>query len=85
MLQRSKGALGSAVEGGVLLLNARSGQYHELNPVASRIWDLLDQPTDEDTIVATLLAEYDVSPADCREEVTAFLKLLDQRGLLTAG
>lgn len=84
VLQRSKDMLGSVVDDSVLLLNARTGQYHGLNPVASRIWDLLEQPTSEDAIVATLLAEYDISAGDCRAEVTTFLKQLDQRGLLVA-
>lgn len=82
VLQRSKGMLGSAHEDTVLLLNAQAGSYHELNQVASRIWELLAQPTDEDSIVATLLAEYDVSPADCRTQVAAFLSQLEKRGLL---
>ncbi|MBB3861900.1 hypothetical protein GGQ88_003190 [Novosphingobium hassiacum] len=66
----------------MLLLNVQAGRYHELNEVASRIWELLAQPIDDDEIVATLLAEYDVTDADCRDQVSAFLRGLTERGML---
>lgn len=82
VMQRSRGILGSPQESTMLLLNVQAGRYHELNEVASRIWELLAQPIDDDEIVATLLAEYDVTDADCRDQVSAFLRGLTERGML---
>lgn len=82
VLQRFQGMVGSPQEKSTLLLNVQVGHYHELNEVASRIWELLAQPIDEDEIVATLLAQYDVTPEDCQDQVTAFLQELKERGML---
>ncbi|MGE8135119.1 HPr-rel-A system PqqD family peptide chaperone [Novosphingobium subterraneum] len=82
VIQRARGMLGSAQENSTLLLNVQAGRYHELNEVASRIWELLAQPIDEDDIIATLEAEYDVPAADCRDQVAAFLSELRDRGML---
>jgi hypothetical protein len=81
-LQRFQGMVGSPQEKSTLLLNVQVGHYHELNEVASRIWELLAQPIDEYEIVATLLAQYDVTPEDCQDQVTAFLQELKERGML---
>ncbi len=82
ILQRSEGMLGTANQDVVLLLNAQSGQYHQLNAVAARVWELLEKPVDQDTIITTLLAEYAVPPEECRAQVQIFLGQLEDRGLL---
>lgn len=82
VMQRARGILGSPQEGAMLLLNVQAGRYHELNEVASRIWELLAKPIDEDEIVAALLAEYDVTDAECRDRVSAFLRHLTERRML---
>ncbi|MGC6328488.1 PqqD family protein [Rhizorhabdus sp. FW153] len=66
----------------VLLLNADTGSYHSLNPVAGRIWELLAEPIDEDSIITQLVEEFAVTVEECRREVAAFLPALRARGLI---
>ncbi|MGX1096938.1 HPr-rel-A system PqqD family peptide chaperone [Amorphus sp. MBR-141] len=80
--QRVDDIYAASLEDSVLLLNAETGRYHGLNPVASRIWDMLAEPVDEEQLVAGLTAEFEVSPEQCRREVADFLGQLRARGLL---
>lgn len=70
------------VDGTMLLLNAETGSYHGLSPVASRIWELLADPIDEDALVLQLVEEFAVTAEQCAREVTAFLAALRARGLI---
>lgn len=83
--RRSDSFIGAELEDGVMLLNVEAGRYHSLDPVASRIWEMLAEPTDEDSLVSRLLGEFDVTPEQCRRDVKAFLAQLRARGMLAAG
>jgi hypothetical protein len=53
-----------------------------LNPVASRIWELLGSPTTADRIAETIAAEFAVSPQHASDDVVEFLDALGTRGLI---
>ncbi|WP_162248232.1 MULTISPECIES: HPr-rel-A system PqqD family peptide chaperone [unclassified Sphingomonas] len=82
MFRRSDSAFGAPIDDTVLLLNAEAGQYHALNPVAARIWQMLAEPVSEEGLVDRLQTEFDVTPEQCRREVQEFLAQLHARGLL---
>lgn len=83
LFRRTADVFAAPLEDTTLLLNAATGFYHGLNPVAARIWDLIAEPIDEDGLVAKLVSEFVVSPEECRREALAFLDALRSRGLLT--
>jgi len=84
-IQRSSEAFAAPLDDTVLLLNAETGRYHGLNPVAARIWDLLAEPITQDALITRLLAEFEVSPEECGDQVSTFLGDLRERGLLKQG
>jgi len=53
-----------------------------LNPVASRIWELLKTPTTHNTIAAAVAAEFDVSLQVAAADVVEFIDALHARGLV---
>ena len=53
-----------------------------LNPVASRIWELLGAPTTADRIADTIAAEFAVSTENAASDVVEFLEVLGDRGLI---
>ena len=53
-----------------------------LNPVASRIWELLRSPVTTVQIAAIVAREFDVSSQDAAADTAAFLDSLDTRGLI---
>lgn len=53
-----------------------------MNPVAQRIWELLEQGTETDALIPLLLEEYEVEESVLRADVEEFLDSLKQNGLL---
>jgi len=65
-----------------VILGLRDGVYFELNEVGARIWQLLQQPCSLQTVLATLLDEYDVSPAKCEADLLSLVENMLKRGLV---
>ena len=55
---------------------------HTLNEVGTTIWEAIAEPTSIDDLVSTIAGGYDVSPAQARADVDAFLSDLSQLGLV---
>ena len=53
-----------------------------LNDTGAFLWEQLASETDENELVAALLAEYDVDEATARKSVAAFVKKLNENGFL---
>jgi hypothetical protein len=66
----------------VIALNAETANCYGLNGVGSHIWRLLAEPRTAAEIRETLLADYDVSPADCEQAVQRLLAELLGEGLI---
>ncbi|MGH7665409.1 MAG: PqqD family protein [Gemmatimonadaceae bacterium] len=67
-----------------VILSLATGEYFGLNPVAARIWNLVQQPRRVADIRETLLAEYaGVSPEECTEQMLALLEEMVGLGLIT--
>jgi hypothetical protein len=81
-VRRADGLLTADIDGELLMMSVEQGRYFNLNAVGSRIWELLAAPVKVDGLVEALTAEYDVAPAEARQEVERFLGALRERGLL---
>jgi hypothetical protein len=57
----------------MVMMDLDQGKYFSLNPVATRIWDLLEKPLTADGLCMVLIDEYDVEPERCRIEVEEHL------------
>ena len=53
-----------------------------LNETGKTLWTSLENDTDEDALVAALLAEYDTDEATARTGVTAFVDKLREHGFI---
>lgn len=58
-------------------------RYLGLDPIARRVWDLLEEPATLDDLVAALVTEYDVAPDQCRAEVSSLLEAMAGHRLVT--
>ncbi|HEX2516503.1 MAG TPA: PqqD family protein, partial [Chloroflexota bacterium] len=54
-----------------VLLDVSSGLYYGLDEVGSRIWTLLNEALDLETIVSRLTDEYEAAPDELRRDVVA--------------
>jgi len=75
-------ALVATLADGAVLLNLQTKRYFSLNETGTRIWEMVQQMVDEETIVATLLTEYDVDEPMARAEVRRILDELIEAELI---
>lgn len=62
----------------LVMMDIDKGKYFALNPVATRIWDLLEQPLTLDDLCLMLSEEYEVDHRQCKSEVEQYImKMLD--------
>jgi hypothetical protein len=65
-----------------VLLDLGQGKYYALNTVGARIWEILQSTHTVGDVLATIVAEYDVSHDDCQRDVLAVVGELMDFGLL---
>ena len=70
------------LNGEAVILSLKNGKYYGLNPVASRIWELIQTPLSTDEIQNAILLEYDVESEMCEREVSTFLKQMAAEELI---
>jgi Coenzyme PQQ synthesis protein D (PqqD) len=68
--------------GEAVILNLTTGTYFGLDPVGTRIWQLLQSGGTIDAIMPALLQEYDVEEPALRRDVDALVGRLLDKGLL---
>lgn len=72
----------SDLDGEKVMMDMERGNYFMLNPIGSRIWDLINEPISVHQLVSLLREEYDVNEAECLEGVKDFLHELHHSNLL---
>lgn len=73
VISKAPDQIASELGGEAVILNLASGTYYGLNEVGARIWELIQQPCTFQEILHTLLAEYDVQPEICEQDLTKIL------------
>ncbi len=71
------------IEGEAVLLSMDTKVLRGLNPVGSRIWELIDGQRSLEEITGVIVQEFEVAPAVAVQDVRAFVQELLDRGLVT--
>jgi len=66
----------------MVMMDIEKGKYFSLNPVATRIWDLLEKPMGEEEMCSLLMEEYEVSHDQCLSEVREHLAEMIRLGMV---
>lgn len=77
--------LSQELNGEVVLLNMESESYYSLNPVGSRMWQLLTEHGDMEIATQQLLQIYAVDEAMLRQDMAVLFGELVEEGLLIGG
>ena len=73
------------VDGSAVIVLAYSGEVQVLNPVGTRIWELIDGTRNVREIVEHITAEYSVSVEQAGQDVESFIQeLLQARAIQLA-
>jgi len=82
VVARRDGLVQAEIDGEVAMTNIDDGTCYMLNQVGSRIWNLIDEPTQIGVLCATLLGEFRVDPDVCERQVLELLEELRSKGLI---
>jgi hypothetical protein len=83
-IARSEGLVEAGIDDEIVMMSIEQGDYYGLDSVASRIWQLLEQPQTVSKITAQLMAEYEVAAEQCRADTGAFVREMVEHGLVSA-
>lgn len=81
---RSNDAIFSEVGADIVALNISGGFAYGMEKVTADVWRLLEQPQDLVSICNQLVADYEVDPAECRDDVQRLLDQFLKEGLIVA-
>ena len=79
---RSKEVISGQIQDEIVMMDIGKSEYFTLNPVASRIWELLENEMNKEGICQVLITEYEVDDEQCRKEVEEHLNILIKLGLV---
>jgi hypothetical protein len=65
-----------------VVLSFQDGIYYGLNPVGTRIWDLIQEPRTVKDIRDSLLEEFEVEASRCERDLQTFLREMSARKLI---
>ncbi len=84
VLSRAPQVLSRVIDDEAVLLNLTTGTYCGMNEVATRAWEILQDPTSFDALCGRLTAEFEVEPATVRSDMQSFVRALSDANLIVA-
>ncbi|MDX9827269.1 MAG: PqqD family protein [Spirochaetia bacterium] len=72
----------TAIDGEMVLLDAKSGAYYGLNEVGSRMVELALQLSDNETIIKTITEEFDAEESLIRDDFAELMDTLLKKELI---
>jgi hypothetical protein len=80
---RKSDAISGKLEEEQVILDIEKGKYFSLNPVATLIWEILEQSLSIDDLCEKLVEQYDVEPEKCRVETNEYIQEMIKLGLVS--
>ena len=79
----NEGVLFQELQGEAVLLHLDSGMYFGLDPVGTRMWQLIAEQERLAEVASSIMAEFEVSEDQCAADLLALVAKLEQQGLVT--
>ncbi len=80
--RRSAGQVSCTINGEVAILSLDKAVYFGLQGVGVQIWEALEQPRSVNDLCRSIMAEFDVSADQCRQDVVRLLEDMQKEGLV---
>ncbi|OCX52390.1 hypothetical protein BEL04_13050 [Mucilaginibacter sp. PPCGB 2223] len=74
--------ISNMVDGDVILMNVKTGNYVALRTSGRVIWEMLEKPITMAGLMAAILDEYEVDEEEATADTTEFLKQLLDHGMI---
>lgn len=82
ILERNPEMVFSEMDGEIVMMSIENSEYYGLDPIASRIWQLLEKPSSVAHLADILLEEYEVDRETCLKDVLDFSGELLQKKII---
>lgn len=83
LVQVPKDVVCREIHGEAVLLNLATGIYFGLDPVGTRVWQLIGEQGSTEKIAEAMLAEYEVDDRRLRQDLDDLIRQLRDKGLVT--
>lgn len=80
--RRKPEVISGKLEDQIVMMDIEKGKYFSMNPVATRVWELLEEPSSAGELCNKLLDEFEVSKEQCYDEVLELLGKMKELDLL---
>ena len=82
LLIRNNEMISGQLNDDLVMVDIEKGIYFSLNSVATQIWELLENPTNSESLYDALMAEYEVGLEQCQADVNEYLEKMKELGLI---
>jgi len=82
-IAKSSDVVETVLEDGAILLNLETKFYYSLNNTGYKIWQLIDNVNSSQELIENILSDYDSQQSEINENVSDFLKDLEEQKLTT--
>ncbi len=83
-LQRKLDLISGDIDGEVTVFDIEKGSFIHMNSVASRIFELLENPMSLEQLHKQLMSEYEIDADTCEQDLSNTVHDLLRRGLLAS-
>ena len=84
LIVRDPDMIAAEMDGDLVMMSIERGEYFGIGGVGTLAWELLEQPTTVDHLVAAVCEEFEVDADTCRADLLAFAEELMAMGLVKA-
>jgi hypothetical protein len=74
--------ISSNLAGEAVILELNAGMYYGLDPIATRVWSLIQKPTSVSELRDVLLGEYEVESDRCEQDLLVLLRQMADNRLI---
>ncbi len=84
VITRSPDQESSYLDGEIVMMNVENGNYYNLNEVATRIWEIIEEkPLSIEEIAGMIYDEFEVTKEKSLEDAIKFSQQIYEWGLIT--
>ncbi len=66
----------------IVMMDVDEGQYYELDPIASRIWSIIENGQAVEAVCKNLTEEFDIDPNTCQQDTLEFLQAAKEQNII---
>ena len=85
VLVRNESIVFTDLDDTIVMMDVDEGRYYELDPVAARIWTLIEEQQAMQSICDALMEEYAVSAETCWQDTSEFLQSAVEMHIVRVG